>query len=100
MLFRSDRDFVLQMVPNMAITQAGNLARIQVIRRINDRAIVIAQMAREYEATNRRIDGGFRTMLAEFGEANPVFPDMIEAAGTATPGNYIWTPENGLVPAP
>lgn len=70
----ADRDFVVEQVPNLGNTPEGNRRLIEVQRRINERKLQIAQLARDYVARNGRLGPGFDEELAKWAEANPLFP--------------------------
>lgn len=71
----ADRDFVLDQVPNLQNTPQGNRKLIEIQRKLNIRKQEIAQKAREYaEEHDGRIDAGFDAFLAEWANANPLFP--------------------------
>lgn len=90
----ADRDFVLNQVPNLATSPEGNKQLIQITRKVKQREIEIAKMARDYASKNKgRLDSGFEDKLTEYAEKNPLFP---RAAGN---GNRMrWTPDGGLQP--
>lgn len=72
----ADRDFVLNMVPNLGTTPEGNKQLINVSRKVKQREIQIAKMARDYAARNKgRLDSGFDDELAEYAAKNPLFPN-------------------------
>lgn len=72
----ADRDFVLNQVPNLANTPEGNRQLIDVSRKLRQREIQVAKMAREYAARNKgRLDSGFDDELAEYAAKNPLFPN-------------------------
>ena len=82
----ADRDFVTGQVANLDTSVAGNQALLEINRRVAERKIQIAQMARDYEIQNGRIDARFRQMLSNWALENPLFP---EAEDTATqPGQF------------
>ena len=72
----ADRDFVVEQVPYLGNTPEGNKAVIAINRKMQERKIQIAKMAREYEVQNGRIDARFMQELAQWAEANPLFAGM------------------------
>ncbi|WP_395451211.1 hypothetical protein ACHMW7_16295 [Aminobacter sp. UC22_36] len=79
----ADRDFVTDQVPTLSNTPEGNRALIEVQKKIAQRKIQIAKLARDYAKTNEgRIDAGFDEALAGWSEQNPLFPT--KAAGAST----------------
>lgn len=85
----TDRDFIQATAPNLSNTREGNLALIDVTRRLAQREQQVAQMAREYAKANRgRLDSGFDDQMAEFSRQNPLFSeaDMNRIMGIAQQG--------------
>ena len=77
----ADRDFIIGQSPNLANTPEGNRELLGMQRKIQERKQAIAKMARDYARENKgRIDAGFDDLVAQFAEANPLFPRP-EAAG-------------------
>jgi hypothetical protein len=77
----ADRDFVLDQVPGLQNTPEGNQRLIEITRRINERKIGIADLARRYAEQNEgRIDLGFDDYLRKFAEENPIFPEAEQSA--------------------
>lgn len=71
----ADRDFVMGQVANLDNSPEGNRRIIEFQRKINERKVQIAELAREYARENGgRLDAGFDERLAEWSEANPLFP--------------------------
>jgi hypothetical protein len=82
----ADRDFVLNQVPNLANTPEGNRQLIGVARKVRQREIEIARMARDYAARNKgRLDAGFDAELAAYAEKNPLFKDEPRQSIPASP---------------
>ncbi|WP_156460218.1 hypothetical protein [Mesorhizobium sp. Root157] len=72
----ADRDFVIDQVPNLANTPQGNQALVTIQRKIAQRKIDMANLARQYaEGNGGRIDVGFDDYLAKWAEQNPLFPE-------------------------
>jgi hypothetical protein len=71
----ADRDFVNYQVANLDTSMQGNQSLLEINRRVAERKIQIAQMAREYEIKNGRIDARFRQELSQWALANPLFPE-------------------------
>lgn len=94
----ADRDFVIDQVPNLSNTPEGNRALIEAQRRLQQRKIDIAQMARRYEAENNTLLG-FDQELAQWAEQNPVFdPGFLHglsAASEAAPTVRTYNPQTG-----
>jgi hypothetical protein len=89
----ADREFMANTAPTISATPEGNRQRIEVARRLAKRDQDVAKLARDYQKTFGRIDDGFQDVLAQYGEANPLFADMPVGgtpAGTEKPpaGGY------------
>lgn len=83
----ADRDFVLNQVPNLSNTPEGNKQLVSVARKIRQREIQVAKMAREYASKNNgRLDSGFDAVLQDYAEKNPLFKDMKPAAPSSPQG--------------
>jgi hypothetical protein len=77
----ADRDFIVNQYPSLANTPEGNMLRIDGLRKIEQRKIDIARLARDYaKRNNGRIDAGFDDELARWAEANPIFPRPAQSA--------------------
>lgn len=70
----SDRSFLQQTVPNLSFSEEGNRTLLAIQRAVAQRQIDVAQMARDYSAARGGIDDGFRQQIAQWREANPLFP--------------------------
>lgn len=98
----ADRDFVLDQVPNLQNTPEGNTQLIGIQRKINQRRQEVAQLARQYAARKGgRIDAGFDDELAQWSQANPLFPQppagsgANRGAGSATGRQRARNPQTG-----
>ena len=91
----ADRDFVVGQVPNLQNTPRGNKAVIAINRKMQERKIEIARMARDYEVQNGRLDAGFMQQLSQWAEAHPLFkgeafqPSKNTGGGTVIDGYTI-----------
>lgn len=82
-----DRSFIERMMPNLSTTPEGNRAIIETMRKIQRRKQEVAGLARQYVATNGRLDAGFDQMLADYADKNPLFPQTsAPEAGTVEAG--------------
>lgn len=80
----ADRDFVTGQVPALGNTPEGNKALIEINKKMAERKEQVAKMARDYATRNGgRIDYAFYDQLAQWAEANPLFPQQ---QGQAAPG--------------
>lgn len=80
----ADRDFVDAQVANLGNTPQGNQALLEINGRIARRKIEIAQMARDYEIKNGRIDARFKQQLAKWSLDNPLFPEAADMPSQTT----------------
>lgn len=70
----ADRDFVIDQVPNLGNTPEGNQKLIKVQRKLAQRKLQIAELAREYAAQNGgQLDYQFDNFLQQWAEQNPLF---------------------------
>ncbi len=70
----ADRDFVTDQVPGLQNTPEGNKRLIEITRKINERKLQVADLARKYAARNGgRIDAGFDDYLSNWAADNPLF---------------------------
>ena len=87
----ADRDFVLDQVPNLDNSPAGNARLIEIQKGLAQRKIDIAKLARTYADQNGgRIDTGFDDFLMQWADQNPLFPEAppMSPPGTGMlPGN-------------
>jgi hypothetical protein len=96
----ADRDFIGQTVPNLQNTPSGNLALIQLHRKLADRDLEIAKMTRDYARThNGRIDYEFLQEVSDYQEAHPLFKDFKFPSGalgpSSPPSGGTGTPSTG-----
>ena len=107
----ADRDFVLDQVPTLANSPEGNAKLIAVQKKLAERKLQIAQLAREYaRGNNGRIDMGFDDYLAQWAEQNPLFAEASGKgnrypsaerfggdSGSSGPKRYKFNPETGTL---
>ena len=74
----SDRDvkFLKSLVPDIGNTKAGRQLMIDVMRRVNQRKVQTAELARGYVTRNQTFDAGFAQELQAFADQNPMFEDL------------------------
>jgi len=85
----ADRQFLVDMVPNLSNTEEGNLMLIEYQRRLARRNVEVAQLAERYKANNGgRLDSRFYVALQQWSDRNPLFSeqDRIQA-GSRKPGS-------------
>jgi hypothetical protein len=98
----ADRTYLQTMVPSLSNTPEGNLALVQIHRRLAQRDVEISRMAINYAKNNNgRLDLGFHDAIAQWAQANPMWSDKEKAALSggappAAPGR----PAAGAAPAP
>lgn len=74
-LSNSDRDFLVDQIPNLSTTPEGRRLIVATHRAIIQRDIEVSKQARAYAAKNGgRIDENFFGQLSAWSEANPLFP--------------------------
>jgi hypothetical protein len=96
----ADRDFVVATVPALDATPQGNLQRIDVLRRINQRKIEIGKMADDYVMQNGQLDAGFNKLLSQYAETHPLFGDLSGQAGNQPQVPAAPAPPAAAAPAP
>lgn len=68
-----DREFLVSMVPGLMNSPEGRRAMIETSKKLNQRSVDVAKMARAYMAENGQLDQGFFTALQMWSEENPLF---------------------------
>jgi hypothetical protein len=79
----ADRQFLQNMVPGLQTTPQGRTLMLDTAKRLAQRDIDVARIARDYRRRNGQIDEGFYEELAGFSEANPLFSQKNQAGGGA-----------------
>jgi hypothetical protein len=96
-----DREFLVNINPNLSTTREGNLMKIEAARRLAARQLEQAQLMRDYMQENGgRLDGGYFAVEAEYFADKPLFDDL-RRAGSAAPaaGNRAAGPaDRGINP--
>lgn len=78
----SDRQFLERMVgSDLSTTPAGRRKILDIRRKLIEREIAVAKMAREYRKRVGKFDEGFTDELEEFSAKNPLFAGPAPAAG-------------------
>lgn len=71
----ADVAFLQRTTPDLGKTPAGNRQLLSIARSIANRQQEVAKLARDYaKANNGRLDPGFDDAVAQWAEANPLFP--------------------------
>lgn len=85
----SDREFLLNIPPNIGDSAAGRKLLVELMIARERRKVEIAQLARAYRQQYGRLDEGWYDVLAQFNQENPmVTPEMVaraQAAARETP---------------
>jgi hypothetical protein len=68
-----DREFLTNMVPNLAKTPGGNKLLLETHKKVAQRDKEVAKLAREYKQKNGKFDEGFYQVLSEHAARNPLF---------------------------
>lgn len=94
-----DRDFLMASVPGLQKTPGGNQKIIEYMRRMNNRSIEEAAMAREYRKRYGSLDETFYDLLDEYAQNNPIFPEAqdIVNQNAAPSGNLSDIPTEQLI---
>lgn len=83
----SDRKSIALIGPSIQKTPEGNKQLIGIYRSVAQREQQVAQMARDYaKANGGRIDAGFDDQVAQFAQANPLFPAAQSSATAQSDG--------------
>jgi hypothetical protein len=69
----ADRNFLAGMVPGIEKTPEGRKQIIETAKKLAQRDIEVARMAREYRQKNGTINEGFYEQLSRFSESKPLF---------------------------
>jgi hypothetical protein len=77
-----DREFLQASVPGLQQTPAGNAKIIDYMKRVAKRSLEVDKLRREYVQKNGRLNEGFYQALAQYSEANPIFPEANQARPT------------------
>jgi hypothetical protein len=68
-----DREFLVQITPNLTKTPDGNRKIIDTAKKLAKRDADVARMSREYRKKNGTLDEGFFEELRQFSESTPLF---------------------------
>lgn len=83
----SDRRFLQSMVPGLQNTPAGNRQILGFASRVAQRAVDVERLRQEYVRQHGRIDEGFAAAVSNYAAANPLFPEVRDAAPPAAPSS-------------
>lgn len=86
----ADRQFLQNMVPGLETTPQGRAFMLDTAKRLAQRDIKVAQMARDYRKRNGSLDEGFYDELARYSEANPLFTGL-NTPQPSQSGNAGWS---------
>jgi hypothetical protein len=80
----ADRSFVVEQTAGIGATKEGNKTLIDLQRKLAQRQIEIGKLANQYASEHDgRLDSNWGSYLAEWAEANPLFPQASGAGGNA-----------------
>ncbi len=69
----ADRQFLVNMVPGLGTTPEGRRLMLETAKKLAQRDVEVARIARDYRKRNGTVDEGFYDELARFSAANPLF---------------------------
>lgn len=93
-----DRDYINATAPNLANTPEGNKQLLDIRRKLAERQALVGKMARDYAKSNGgRLDAGFDDKLAQFAEANPIFPKAEAPKAQAREGSRARLPDGRII---
>ncbi|MBZ9654674.1 hypothetical protein [Phyllobacterium lublinensis] len=96
----ADRDYIEGQVPTISNTKEGNRKIIDITRRINQRKIKVAELARAYaKAHDNRLDLNFYDELGAWADKNPLFSEE-ERKGTTAPSDATGGNSDGWMDVP
>lgn len=78
----ADRQFLQNMVPGLQTTPEGRTLMLDTSKKLAQRDMDVARLAREYRKRHGQINEGFYDELARFSEANPLFQQSRPAGNT------------------
>jgi hypothetical protein len=95
----SDNDikFLKASIPNLQKTKQGNRLIIEAAKRLEQRKIAMAKLARDYRKEHKTLDEGFFDEAERFHEANPMFPDLTQEADALLAQPQSFVPPQGAV---
>jgi hypothetical protein len=91
-----DRQALEQTTVSLSNSPEGRKLLLDRTKKMNDRSIEVAKMAREYERKHGQLDSGFEDELDKYSTANPMFKPEKTASETAITQPVVTT---GLPPA-
>ncbi|WP_423066163.1 hypothetical protein [Devosia sp. CN2-171] len=95
----ADRSFVVEQTADLSATEEGNRALIAMQRKLAQRQIEIGKVAAQYAAQHDgRLDSNWASYLADWAEANPLFPQQLNVGRGA--GAAPATGGGGTLPDP
>lgn len=77
----ADRKFLANMQPGLTKTPEGRAKIIDASRKVAQRQLDVANLAREYEQKNGQLDLGFDRMLADYAAKNQMFTQPTKGGG-------------------
>lgn len=80
----ADRKFLANMQPGLTKTPEGRAQIIDASRKVAQRQIDVANLARDYEQKNGQLDIGFDRVLADYAAKNQMFTQSTPGGGSKT----------------
>lgn len=90
-----DREFLQGMTPNLSKTPEGNRMIIETARKLAQRDMEVAKMAREYRKKRGQFDEGFFDELDKYSQAHPLFQEK-SVKGSKSPSTKSGAVLNAL----
>lgn len=95
----ADREFLQGMVPGIEKTPDGRKQIIETAKKMAQRDIEVARMAREYRKKNGNLNEGFYDELSRYSAANPLFGNAQTSPAAQPKPSMRWDPKaQKLVP--
>jgi hypothetical protein len=87
-----DREFLQSIPPGLERTPEGNKVIGGYLKKIANRSLEIERLRQQYVRKNGRLNDGFYQELADFSDANPLFPEQAAAPSGGQPAPSGGTP--------
>ncbi len=87
-LSNSDRDFLVSMLPSLMQTADGRKKLIDYMRRMAQRDMDVAKLARDYKKENGQYDEYFYDNLAQWSEQHPIFSSGLKRPDRINPEQW------------
>ena len=80
-----DREFLQTIPPGLSKTPEGNAKMADYLKRIAQRSLDVERLRQQYVKKNGRLNEGFYSVLSDYADANPIFPEGDKPAPAAAP---------------